>query len=78
MKGNEALAIWEILGLDMRMDKDQILTAKAVVNEYTQEQLAENTGAKVIITDVSSNDNTYGKDYSIEKYENTKWVELKN
>lgn len=46
--------------------------------KYTQEQLAENTGAKVIITDVSSNDNTYGKDYSIEKYENTKWVELKN
>ena len=35
--------------------------------KYTQEQLAENTGAKVIITDVSSNDNTYGKDYSIEK-----------
>ena len=25
----------------MRMDKDQILTAKAVVNEYTQEQLAD-------------------------------------
>lgn len=57
--------------------------------KYVKENLAENvtmeimdgtltnTGAKVIITDVSNNDNTYGKDYSIEKYENNKWVELK-
>ena len=57
--------------------------------KYAKENLAENvtmeimddaltnTGTKVIITDLSNNDNTYGKDYSIERYENNKWVELK-
>lgn len=57
--------------------------------KYAKENLAENvtmeimddtltnTGTKVIITDLSNNYNTYGKDYSIERYENNKWVELK-
>lgn len=34
------------------------------------------TGATIVITDLSGDDNTYGKDFRIDKKENNKWKKL--
>ena len=37
-----------------------------------------NTGATIVITDLSGEDNTYGESYRIDKLEDDKWYELKD
>ena len=37
-----------------------------------------NTGATIVITDLSGEDNTYGEDYRIDRLENGKWYELED
>lgn len=59
------------------MNRNKELNKLENVSMIIKNKTLTKTGATIIITDLSGNDNTYGESYRIDKNENGKWKELK-